>query len=277
MKIVILTGSELRHDFFRKYLACQNDIDALQSFCESQDGNLQQVISSDNLVACELRNFHLMNRTKTEQDFFQLFCDTIIDKSKPVYIKKGTINEKANVDAIISMRPDLIISYGCSIIKSSIIHLFDKKIINIHLGLSPYYKGAGTNFWPFVNNELTFVGATFMFMDKGVDTGDIIHQIRADIRLDDNVHQIGNRLIRDMAKELVEVIYNFNKLDKASVFPFDKGCGKIYRMKDYTERSVQILNENIRKGIVTDYLQNKVRTDSMFPIIKSKVIKSSHL
>jgi hypothetical protein len=50
------------------------------------------------------------------------------------------------------MSPDLIISYGCSIIKRPLIEYFDKKFINIHLGLSPYYKEGGTNFWPFVNN-----------------------------------------------------------------------------------------------------------------------------
>lgn len=277
MKIVILTGSELRHDFIRKYLACQQGINVLQSFCESQDGNLQQITSSDQTEASELRDFHLKNRTKTEQDFFQLFCDTITDKSNPVFIRKGAINEKANVDVIISMRPDLIISYGCSIIKSSLIHLFDKKIINIHLGLSPYYKGAGTNFWPFVNNELTFVGATFMYMDKGVDTGDILHQMRADIRLDDNIHHIGNRLIRDVAKELTEIIHSFNILDKVSVPPFENDSAKIYRMKDYTERSVQVLYENIRKGIIADYIQNKVKIDAMFPIIKNSAIKSSLL
>ena len=62
--------------------------------------------------------------------------------------------------------------------------------------MSPYYRGSGTNFWPFVNNELQFIGATFMHIDEGVDTGEIIHQIRANIFHDDNIHQIGNRLIR---------------------------------------------------------------------------------
>ena len=39
-------------------------------------------------------------------------------------------------------------------------------MINVHLGLSPYYKGSATNFWPFVNNELQFLGVTFMVTDK---------------------------------------------------------------------------------------------------------------
>ena len=40
------------------------------------------------------------------------------------------------------------------------------KILNLHLGISPYYKGSGTNYFPLVNNEPQYVGATFMFLDK---------------------------------------------------------------------------------------------------------------
>ena len=40
------------------------------------------------------------------------------------------------------------------------------------------------------------VGATFMYIDAGIDTGEIIHQIRADIVIGDSPHSIGNRLIK---------------------------------------------------------------------------------
>ena len=274
MRIIILTGSELRHHFFRKYIASQSTIDVVCSFCESQDGNLQQVIASDIKESDELRDFHLMIRDKTEQDFFEVFCDTVTDKSNPIFIKKGAINEQSHIDAIIEMSPDLIISYGCSIIKGPLIEYFDKKFINIHLGLSPYYKGAGTNFWPFVNNELTFVGVTFMYLDKGIDTGNIIHQMRADIKPNDDIHQIGNRLIRDMSKELVKLIH---------VFPMIRGVVgsisgdskvKVYRMKDYTEESVRTAYNNLKNGIVTEYIKNKAAIDAEFPIVQNPHINS---
>ena len=37
--------------------------------------------------------------------------------------------------------------YGTTIIKGDLIRIFEKRIINLHLGLSPYYRGAGTNFF----------------------------------------------------------------------------------------------------------------------------------
>lgn len=274
MRIIILTGSELRHHFFRKYIASQSTIDVVCSFCESQDGNLQQIIASDIKESAELRDFHLMIRDKTEQDFFEVFCDTVTDKSNPIFIKKGAINEQSHIDAIIEMSPDLIISYGCSVIKGPLIEYFDKKFINIHLGLSPYYKGAGTNFWPFVNNELTFVGVTFMYLDKGIDTGNIIHQMRADIKPNDDIHQIGNRLIRDMSKELVKLIHVFPMIRGAVGSISGDSKGKVYRMKDYTEESVRIAYNNLKNGIVTEYIKNKAAIDAEFPIVQNPHINS---
>ena len=75
------------------------------------------------------------------------------------------------------MKADYLLTYGCSIIKNPILKHFKQNSINIHLGLSPYYLGSATNFWPFVNDELQFVGVTFMKLEDGIDDGPIIHQI----------------------------------------------------------------------------------------------------
>ena len=55
--------------------------------------------------------------------------------------------------------------------------------------MSPYYE-AWRNYWPLVNNEPECVGATFMKIDGGIDTGPILHQIRANFKIKDNIHMI---------------------------------------------------------------------------------------
>ena len=47
--------------------------------------------------------------------------------------------------------------------KGKILKEFRSKIINAHLGLSPYYRGSGTNIFPFVNKEIEYVGVTYVF------------------------------------------------------------------------------------------------------------------
>ena len=82
-----------------------------------------------------------------------------------------------------------------------------KIIVNIHLGLSPYYKGSATNFWPFVYNKLQFLGVTFMKIDDGVDTGEILHQFRPELKPKDTVHDVGNKLIIKMTEDLLNKLY----------------------------------------------------------------------
>ena len=75
-------------------------------------------------------------------------------------------------------RPDVVLVFGTGILREPLLSAFDGRIINIHLGLSPYYRGAGTNFWPLVNREPEYVGATIHYLDAGIDTGPIISHAR---------------------------------------------------------------------------------------------------
>ena len=94
--------------------------------------------------------------------------------------------------------------FGTGLLKRPLLDAFAGRLLNIHLGLSPYYRGAGTNFWPLVNREPEFCGATIHFLDEGVDTGPIIAHVRPAIRSGDGPHDIGNRTIVAAADTLAE-------------------------------------------------------------------------
>ena len=266
-KIVLLTGTELRHDFFRQFIASDNEIEVITSYCESKKNNLNSVVALEEENST--RTKHLKVRDVVEKDFFEAFCDSVKDESSPVFIEKGEINNEENVNRIILLEPDLIIAYGCSIIDSKLLEVFKGKFINIHLGLSPYYRGSGTNFWPFVNKELQFIGTTFMHIDSGIDTGEIVHQIRADINYQDNIHQIGNRLIRDSFITCKKIIKNFDVLDKIEPLVFDKGSARYYRNRDFTEKALRLAYENIEQGLIEDYLNNENNLSEKYPIIEN--------
>ena len=262
-KIVLLTGNELRHNFFKKYMSCQKEYKVIASFCESDAGNIVKKVSQQENN--NLRKKHLEERSKSEIEFFKKYCEETIDNSNTIFLNRGDINLDKNVNEIISLNPDLIISYGCSIIRSSLLKVFEGKFINIHLGLSPYYRGSGTNFWPFVEDELSAIGTTFMHIDSGIDTGDIIHQIRAKIKKNDSIHSIGNRLIKDSASECVKIIKNFNMLKKHKK---NSSEGRLYRNKDFNEECIKEAYYNLDQKI-ENYLSQKVTLDQKFPIINA--------
>jgi methionyl-tRNA formyltransferase len=71
--------------------------------------------------------------------------------------------------------PDFIVSYGYRhIIKEPILSKYENRIINIHIGLLPWNRGADPNFWSWFDN--TPKGVTIHEIDAGLDTGRILTQ-----------------------------------------------------------------------------------------------------
>ncbi len=254
-KIIIITGNETRHVFFRKSISNHPNINVLLTFCEGTELSLENRVKN-NQESSLLEYQHVEARTQSEEDFFRSSIENMPDKSNPKFIQKGSINDEKVVKEILQLHPDLIVCYGSSLIKSKLLEVFDGKFLNVHLGLSPYYRGSGTNIWPMINNELDMVGVTFMFIDSGIDTGKIIHQIRADIFLGDSPHSIGNRLIKKMSDSYAQLIINFEKLQTMDQPTAE---GKLYLKKDFDSISCRKLYDNFSKGMIEEYL----KTDKM--------------
>lgn len=80
-----------------------------------------------------------------------------------------------NLDKLDEIQPDLIISYNYKyIIKKDVIMTMKNNIINLHISLLPWNRGASPNLWSFL--EDTCKGVTIHQVDEGLDTGDILLQ-----------------------------------------------------------------------------------------------------
>ena len=246
MKIILLTGSEARHEFFRKNIAKNESIKVISSYCEDSLENI-----NDKGSILEIQHFEA--RTQSEIDFFGQSNQYIVDKSNPIFISKGDINNKSIIRDILEKQPDLLVCFGCSLINSELLDIYRNHFLNVHLGISPYYRGSGTNVWPLINNRPDMVGATFMYLDDGIDTGNIIHQIRAKIFLGDSPHSIGNRLIRDMVTCYAQIIEKFDQLNKMKQ-PNEKG--KLFKMKDFDEAACRKLYTNFSSNMIENFINS---------------------
>lgn len=271
MDIVILTNSQLRHKFVRKALALHDRINVLRTYCESNEGTTLDRVRVD---GDEVKLRHLEARAEAEEDFFRHFVNYTPDYSHPERIPKGDINEKQPYREIIELDPDLLVAYGCSIIQDPLLSAFEGRFLNVHLGLSPYYRGSGTNFWPLVNSEPEYVGATFMHLDAGVDTGEIIHQIRARVKPGDTPHQIGNRLIADMIAPYREIITKFDDLEDMEQ-PRAPTNAHYYTKADFSTDATNRLYENFENELVEKFLTDQHRRTSDVPIVENPVIEST--
>lgn len=80
-----------------------------------------------------------------------------------------------NVDYLKVNKIDFLVSYGYRhIIQKPVIEHMQGSIINLHISLLPWNRGADPNLWSFL--EDTPKGVTIHYVDRGLDTGDIIAQ-----------------------------------------------------------------------------------------------------
>ena len=69
----------------------------------------------------------------------------------------------------------MYIVFGASYIKGWLCdYLVSNRAINIHIGMSPFYRGSSCNFWACFDENYEYVGATLHLLSVGLDSGKII-------------------------------------------------------------------------------------------------------
>lgn len=77
-----------------------------------------------------------------------------------------------------ALNSDILIVFGASYIKGPLCDaLVEKGAINIHMGVSPYYRGSACNFWALYDRRPDMVGATIHMLNSGIDSGAILFHV----------------------------------------------------------------------------------------------------
>lgn len=271
-EIVLLTRDSLRHDYIRMAFGLADDVEVLRTYCETSSSPLLQNARERGEPT---RVNHLEGRERSEHDYFGPFVNLSPDYTNPTYISSGNVNSGEVYEDITDLDPDLLVAYGCSIVEDPLLSDYQGQFLNLHLGLSPYYRGTGTNFWPLVNGEPEYVGATFMHIDEGVDTGEIVHQLRARVHPGDSPHDIGNRLIADAGQVYPELARSFDELE--SIEQLESDSEHYYTSSDYSVEATETLYENFENGLVNEYLREREERVSDVPILKNPAIDEQAL
>lgn len=113
---------------------------------------------------------------------------------------------KNDYQKIVDINPDLIITcaYG-QIIPEELINLPRLGCINVHASLLPKYRGGAPIHWAKINGEKK-TGVTIMYMDKNMDSGDIISQEELVINNEDTTESLFNKLSILGANLLIETL-----------------------------------------------------------------------
>lgn len=121
------------------------------------------------------RVFAVSSETAIRDEFFPGNAE--VKYSRPVEsVTVGSINDATCVEFIKRQAPDVLAVCGTTVIKQDVLSLPQRGAVNIHTGITPEYRSADPIFWALYCNEPEKVGVTIHFVDRGIDTGPIIHQ-----------------------------------------------------------------------------------------------------
>jgi len=104
------------------------------------------------------------------------------------------VNTPESLAAVAALQPDVIVAvaYG-QILRQPLLDLPARGCINVHTSLLPKYRGAAPIQWAIAQGEAE-TGVTTMYMDAGMDTGDIILQDALPIGPEETAAELHDRL-----------------------------------------------------------------------------------
>ena len=92
-------------------------------------------------------------------------------------LRVSSVNEEGCMNAIRLLQPDIIVVNGTRIIGKKILQSTNAIFVNMHVGITPYYRGSHGGYWALRNKDAANFGTTIHLIDAGVDTGAVLKQV----------------------------------------------------------------------------------------------------
>lgn len=261
-RVVLLTSNGRRHAHASQTLA-----DRLNVVGIVREKKRAAIPSAESLSTADLAVLerHLQEREGVEATL--LGSPQFPEDVDSLEVNAGEVNSDPIVRWVEDRAPDLVLLYGTSIIRPPLLEKYAGQMINIHLGLSPYYRGAATNFWPLVHALPECAGATIHLAVPEVDAGPILTQVRPELVPQDRAHEIGTKAMVAGVESLARAAEWFHS-GRLTPVPQRSGEGKLFRRRDFNADAVRRLWTNLDAGMVRDYLDAAEERRGRFPILQ---------
>ncbi len=231
--------------FFKTFI--ENDIPICGIVVESKKGGanwnrFRKKIHKDGLYQAFGRLFHVLRLKRTGQNIVRLAQKYDI----PVY-EVDRMNSEACSDLLASLDIDLLVIASAPILKDYIFQKAKIGCLNAHPGWLPQYRGLGANAYALMNGDSP--GISIHFVDKGIDTGNIIAREKIEVYSTDSIAKVNDRAVTRGASLMVDVIRQIQ--NDALVMPHIKEHhGKLYKAMPYA--LAKKVNKKI-KSFPSDY------------------------
>jgi hypothetical protein len=170
MKITVFTSNQPRH------------IALIESLAQIAD-TVYAIQECNTIFPGQVEDF--FRKSPVMQDYFSRVIQAesevfgsprLLPKNvRSMSIKMGDLNRVPMKSLNEALTADRFVVFGASYIKGPLCDaLVERGTLNIHMGVSPYYRGSSTNFWAMYDNRPDLVGATIHLLSRGLDSGPML-------------------------------------------------------------------------------------------------------
>lgn len=272
MNIILLTRNNYQHCYVANKLAAAYTLSAIvvdRGKPKSMFARVRTLLQRYTL--CQLLSRLVSKATSTlcrvkKHERIEMFrvlgrenCERHLYKDIIKYV--NGLNTVAGFETIKALDPDVILVFGTAVVSDKILSLAHKVAINMHTGISPYYRGAGCTFWPLYNEELHMLGATIHECTSKIDGGMIYEIGRVTLELNDNLSTVFARCVKLGTELYTKVIGELLAGElHGTQQQFEIGYEYKAAMKGWwQERTVR---RKIKKGLIKDYVTRQSSTES---------------
>ena len=186
-----------------------------------------------------------------------------IEKNLPVFQPEKVKKNEEFINEIKSLNPDIIcvVAYG-KILPKEILDIPQYGCINVHASLLPKYRGAAPIQWSVLNGDKE-TGVTTMYMEKGLDTGDILETKEYEIGINDTAGEVFDTLAEMGGKLILDTL---EKAEKGELHPIkqDDSKSSYAKMLDKSMCNIDFSKTNLQ-------VHNQVRGLSPWPVASTKL------
>ncbi len=151
----------------------------------------------------------------------------------------------------------MIIDHGTSLVKSNILDLADLAL-NLHWGLSPYYRGVNCTNQALLNWDINNIGVTVHKLAEKIDGGDILGQERTQIVPNDTIDRITSRLTYLGTLIIIKAIDKLTNGETLHFKPQDFNNGFLIKGL-YWDDKVQSYINQIDENLITKMINKPSR------------------
>ncbi len=269
--ILLITGSHPRHLYFAEYLSKNFNISAWIIERREVFSPTKKDLEKIDKKYRTLYQKHFNDRAISEENFFN-GLDINQSKFNPkkicnnlIFCDKSSLNSPKVYRFLENLDLKVCLSYGCHVLKDEILDILPFNKFNIHGGISPWYRGCITHFWPSYLMEPQMTGMTMHQLTNKLDGGDILHQNSGVLNKGDGIHDLTCRTVKSFISELPHVITKV--LDNNFELIPQKSSGKLWVASDWGPQHLELIYNTFENKIVDYCLDNNITE------VKKKIIR----